>query len=424
MKIKMDYTKDSINTSEKPLKPRRILRPLEGLISKMLIGKNGGKIIKHNCENLKPPYLLLSTHGSLIDFAMAFRAISPYDSNWLISIEEFFGKNMLLRKAGGIYKRKFTNDFIVVKHILTVLTKNRNIMTIYPEARFSLAGITEQVDGALGKLAKLAAVPVVVFNLKGNFLSSPQWNKKPIRRVPVSGDFTQIVTQADTLTLSAEEIQKKIENALVYDEYKWQYDNKIKIESEYRAHNIHRILYQCPHCKKEFSMKSEKTKIWCEACGKSWIMDEYGRFSAEEGETEFPHVPDWYRWERENVNKEVNSGNYKFEDTARIEMLYSVNTKDGYKVMGNVDFSHDYNGFTVKGVLDDGSEFYLNRDSLSMMSCHIEYDFHERGDALELCTNKATYFVFPLYKKNVLTKIHFAAEALHKRELEIKRNEK
>ena len=51
--------------------------------------------------------------------------------------------------------------------------------------------------------------------------------------------------------------------------------------------------------------------------------------------------------------------------------------------------------------------------ALSMSSCHIEYDFKGRGDAIDLCTLSDTYFVFPLTAKNCLTKIHFATEELH-----------
>ena len=67
----------------------------------------------------------------------------------------------------------------------------------------------------------------------------------------------------------------------------------------------------------------------------------------------------------------------------------------------------------MQGKLYDGSDFYLHRDPETMRSCHIEYDYKKRGGALELCTLKDTYFVFPLNKFNPLTKLHFATEAIY-----------
>ncbi len=342
---------------------------------------------------------------------MAVKATFPARSAWVISIEEFIGREWLLRNVGGIYKRKFTSDLKVVKHILHALTRQKICCTIYPEARFALAGVNEQIDTALGKLAKTAKVPVAVFMQKGNFLQSPQWCKHPYRRVPIEGEIKQIVTKEEVLTLSADEIQKRIEAEWVYDDYAWQRDNKIKITCKKRAHNIHKILYQCPVCGKEFVTDSKDSKIWCNHCHAEWEMDYYGQLKRTNGENKFTHVPDWYNWERENVRKEILEGRYKFEDKARLEIL--VNGSKGFKPIGEVTLTHDTNGFTMKGKLDDGSDFEFNRSVASMRSCHIEYNFKKRGDAIDLATDKDTYFVFPKTATNVLTKLHFATEELH-----------
>ncbi len=393
-----------------PQKPAAWTVPVAKLLTLFLSKPYGGKIRKINCEGLKPPYIVLSTHASMIDFALAWEAIRPYKTNWIISIEEFIGKEFLLRQVGGFYKRKFTSDIIVVKHALTCLKKYGDVLTFYPEARFSLAGVNEEIDGAIGKLVKAAGCPVVYLSMKGNFLVSPQWNKHPKRKVPVSADFEQIVTKEQAEDLTAEEIQKIIESRFHYNEYEWQYENKIEIRSKYRAHNIHKILYRCPACG-ENRMTSAYTKVKCEACGKEYEMDVYGRMHALSGETEFPSVPDWYRWERECVNEEVREGKYRFEDEVRVEKI--MNTSKGFVPIGKAKLTHDLNGFTLHGVMDDGSELTLHRDPETMRSCHIEYNYRKRGDALELCTMNDTYFVYPLNAYNPLTKLHFATEAVH-----------
>lgn len=403
-------SKKKFDTSLKPRKPSRFWHFLECFVSPFYLMPVGGKIKKINCKGLKPPYLVLSTHASMVDFPMSLMATFPYRMSWVASIEEFVGREFLFRKLGVIYKRKFTSDITVVRHVLHALKKNRNIITIYPEARFSIAGVNERLDNALGKLAKTAKVPVVVFKLYGNFIRSPQWNKHPYRKTPVRGEFIQVATLDEVITLPAEEIQRRIEENFVYDDYKWQYDNKIKITCKERATNLHKILYRCPHCQAEFKTYAKGTKIWCENCGKVWEMDYYGRLHCENGEDIFNHIPDWYRWERQTVREEIESGNYRFEDEARLELLACSHY--GFKPLGNVKLTHDYRGFTMKGTID-GKPFNFNRDPATMYSCHIEYDFKQRGDAIDLCTNDDTYFVFPQSAVNCLTKLHFATEEMH-----------
>lgn len=410
------------DTSKKPTKVWPILLPVEWIGTAFLT--IGYKVNKINCENLEAPYLVLCNHSAFVDFPMAVKGMFPHKSSWVISVEEFVGREWLMRAIGGIYKRKFTSDLKVVKHILYALTRQKVCCTIYPEARFSLIGINEQIDGALGKLAKTAKCPVVTFIQHGNFLQSPQWNKHPYRKVPIEGEFKQIVTKEEVMTLSADEIQARIEAEFHYDDYAWQKENNIKIKSKKRAHNLHKVLYQCPVCGKEFCTDSKDTKIWCNECGASWEMNELGELIRENGENVFTHVPDWYNWERENVRREVREGRYKFEDEARLEIM--ANAVVGFKKLGNVRLTHDYNGFTMEGVLDDGTEFKFNRSVASMRSLHIEYNFKKKGvttpsDGIDLATDKETYFAYPNTAHNVLTKLHFATEELHLAELESKK---
>ncbi len=396
--------------NKKPVKPWRLLMPIQwgGAFPGLFLARH--KLTKINCEGLKPPYIVLSNHASFVDFQVNVKATFPHRSHWVISIEEFNGREWLFRAIGGIPKRKFTQGTVVVKHILTAIKKNKKIVTIYPEARFSLAGINEDIGKALGKLVKMAGVPVVVLNQNGHFIRSPQWCKHPIKRFKLTATFNCVANLEEVKTLSADEIQERIEKAFVYDDYKWQLENKIEIKSKKRAQNLHKILYQCPHCKKEFMMNSQDTKIWCEHCKKEWEMDYYGQLHCLNGDDIFTHVPDWYCWERENVKKAVRSGLYYFEDQIRLEEL--INSKVKFVNKGQIQMVHDYNGFTLSGIVD-GEEFYLNKPVESMASCHIEYDFKKRGDAIDIATLDNTWFVYPLTAPNPLTKLHFAVEELH-----------
>jgi ribosomal protein L37AE/L43A len=245
--------------------------------------------------------------------------------------------------------------------------------------------------------------------MHGNYLTSPFWNLQE-RHCPLEADMTQIVSQTEIADLSAEEIKDRINKAFQYDEYKYQKDNNIRIDYKDRAKGLHQVLYLCPHCHAEHMMNSDGNAIWCEKCGKKWAMDEFGELKATEGVTEFPHIPDWYEFERDEVRKEIEAGTYHFEDQVRIESL--PNAK-GFIPLGEGRLAHDASGFRLEGT-ENGKPFILVKEPLSLYSTHIEFNYKNQGDCIDLSTLDDTYYIYPLNRKNVVTKLHFATEEMYK----------
>lgn len=409
---RINIGKQPFDMKEKPWKTPWYLRALEFIIMVYYKIATKFKVRKINVKGTKGPYLILQNHMAFLDFVFVGKFMFPHTCGFVCSIEEFAHREWLLRKLGCIYKRKFTPDVNVVKHILYTLKTNKKSVAIYPEARFSLAGVNEEGDlKSYARLIKLCKVPVVLGIGKGAFINSPQFAKHPYKKIKTQADFKLLFTAEQTQTLSTEEILQTLKDNFVYDDFAYWQENGFKIKSKYRAKNLHKILYQCPHCGKEFTMSSNGNKLFCESCKHEWELTENGYLQAVNGDTYFKHVPDWYRWERENVRKQVENGEYGLQTKARLEHL--VCSHKGFEEIGTVDFFHDRNGFTLKGKLHNGKEFNFNRPVSSMYSCHIEYDFKNRGDAIDLATQNDTYFVFPdLY--NHLTKIHFATEEMFK----------
>ena len=75
---------------------------------------------------------------------------------------------------------------------------------MYPEARYSPAGITSYLPEALGKMIKMNKVPVVVVLHHGNHLHTPFWNWRKPRKVPMHTVFTQILTAEQAKEMSVE----------------------------------------------------------------------------------------------------------------------------------------------------------------------------------------------------------------------------
>ena len=397
--------------NRKPIKPKWYLKIVEFVAAPFYLAFCNGHVkTEREVKKIKGPYIILSTHASFMDFPMIVKGIMPRTTGWVMSVEEFRRGDWLMYGIGGMPKRKFTHGIVTAKHMLDYLKKKKHTVTLFPEARFELAGINERLDDALGKFCKVAKVPVVMCEMYGNFINSPQWSKHPYRKIRQECRLYQLYTPEQIENMTADEIQSGIEKAFVKDEYKWQVEKGYHTKCKNRADGLYRILYKCPNCGKEFEMESAGIHLWCNSCGAKWEMDTLSRLHGVNTDKGFSHIPDWYKWEREEVRKEVVSGTYHFEDDVRVEDYYS--SKVGCIEVGNAHVVHDQNGFTFTGEVD-GKPFNLNKSVSSMYSVHIEYDFLNRGDAFDIATDETTYFMFLKTAKNYLTKMHFAQEELY-----------
>lgn len=389
-----------------PKRQKSYLKILTWILSFPMVWKNKLKINRVNMKGLKPPYLLLCTHKSFIDFMVTTACIFPHRANYVVAIDGFIGREKLLRNVGCICKRKFTNDVLLVRHLKRVIDRG-DILAIYPEARYSLIGTNACLPASLGKLAKMFKVPVVALSMHGNFLRSPVWNLHK-RYVPLSADLTQIITQQEIETLPKDEIMGRINDAFFYDEYAWQKENGIRIKYRNRARGLHKVLYKCRNCGMEYQMRSDGTKLWCDHCGSEWTMTEYGELIARD-ENERVHIPSWYEALRNEVKRLIETGTYYFSADVVID---SLPNSDGYIRLGEGRLTHDMHGFTLEGLFD-GVKFLLKKDPLSMYSCHIEYDYMGKGDCIDLSTLDDTYYIYPKTSEWSATKVSLATEELY-----------
>ena len=292
---------------------------------------------------------------------------------------------------------------------------HKNPICVYPEARYSFDGTQSYLPDSLGKMAKYLKIPVVILLSYGNFIANPQWNKDKFRPVPVKGKLICIATAEEVATLSAEELNERIKKEFVYDDLKYQLDNKIKIDFKERARGLNRILYQCCECGTEHEMYAEGTILECRHCGRRWEMTEYGELRSLEGETRFSHIPDWFRWERENVRKEIESGKYCIEDEIEVHTL----PKNKYFFQGKGKFRQDATG-TYFECNAYGYPFELHLAPNQLESVHIEFGYRDKkkkeefGDCLDISTPNDSYWIHLINKRDVIMKISFATEELYR----------
>lgn len=399
-------------------KPRRVawyLRPVTWLIAFPSIWRHHSHITKINMEGVKKPYLMLCNHNAFYDFMIATKATFPHQAYYIVAIDAFVGGGGLLKwlmyRVGCIPKRKFTNDVRLVRQ-LKQITDRGKIVAFYPEARYSLVGTNAVLPPSLGKLVKLLKVPVVTLMTQGHHVNAPFWNTHD-RKLPTRAVMKQILTVDQIERMSYEDIIALIDKEFFYDDFAWQKENKIRTTYKKRAQGLHKVLYQCPHCKTEYRMESSGTELWCNHCGHRWTMDEYSELHAVEGETYFSHVPTWFNWERENVRQEVLAGTYGNTVTAAVRSLPNPRR---FIDIGDAQLTHNMEGFHLKG-LYKGFEYSLTLPVKQLYSVHIEFSYLKwKRDCIDLSTLTDTFFIFPYGDDFSVTKMSLATEELYNKE--------
>lgn len=410
--------KKHYKTAKYPIRQPKWLTWLIWALSKGgLIGKKY-TLETVDMEGLEPPYIIFSNHQAFIDFELAAMVTYPNRVNNVVNIDGYHMIPWLLTWIGSICTRKFTNDIHLVKSIRRVVN-NGDILCMYPEARYTPIGTTSFLPDSLGRLVKMNKVPLVVATHHGNHLYSPFWAYKNKRKVPMHTVFRQVLTAEQVAEMAPDEINAVIRKSMEYDEYRYQLENNIRITEPYRAEGLHKVLYQCPHCMTESKMASKGTELFCTHCGKRWTMNEDGTLTAQTGDTEFSHIPDWFEWERQQVRRQVRSGEYAFGDEVEV---YSMPRSWTFFKLGRGKLTHDpENGFLLEGFYR-GQDYRIHRKPLQTNSLHVEYDFLriKPFDCVDISTENDSFYCYPT-QENVITKLAFATEEIYAMHLESKR---
>lgn len=407
------------NMKEKPVKQFLPLAWLLWAASFIITGRRLS-IEKIDMDGLKPPFLVLSTHQGFSDYYIAPRMLFPRRANYISDMEGFAAYRKWPYKHGGcIGKRRYVPDNSVIINIKYALKKLKQPVVIFPESRHSDAGITAVLPDNLGSLVKYLDVPLVILSAHGSYLANPFWDEERTRKTKMSARLEKVYSAEEIRSLSAEEIQKTIEQKLTYDEYKWQLENKIEIDFEGRAEGLHKPLYKCIKCGKEGMMNSKGSALACAACGSRWEMSTLG-YLEEENTKKRLHIPDWYTWERDTVRDEIEQNKYEGIDIP-VEIEALPNEK-GFVKLGGGRLRHNITGYTLS--IDDADNevikaltdvFPLTFSSKCMQSVQTEYNYRKKGKCIVLSTRDCCYYIYSTAPEFIVTKLEFATEILYGR---------
>ncbi len=405
-----DIMKMPVPKHRNPKKPNIFWRTLTYLVSIPDLIKTGYKFKKVGMERLKrgEPALILANHSSFLDFEIAYHSLYPMKINTVATLDAFIDKAWLMYQIGCFPTRKFITDLQLIRDIKYCIEKNKSSVLMYPEAGYTFDGTRTTLPSTVASLVKMLGVPLCMLEAYGSFLRDPMYNKLQNRRVDVRAELRYLLSPEEISRMSVEEIEAVINENFSYDELRRQREEGIVISEPTRADGLESVLYKCPSCHAEGKTLGKGTKITCTACGRGWTLTENGFLRADTGKTEFEHIPDWNRWQRECVREEILNGTYGYDEPVDIYMI--VNYKGAYRV-GDGVLTHNADGFHLVGC--DGRLDY-SQSSRSMYTCESALYWYQIKDVIGMGDKRALYFAMPKERQELVNKTRLAVEEIFK----------
>lgn len=396
-----------IDNSKRPRKPLWLIGLLIYILGlpELLAVKFSAKKIR--MEKVKGPCLILMNHSCFLDMKIAYKLFFPKRLSVVCTTDAYIGKSLLMRLMGCIPTNKFVTDISLISHISHALKKNKANVLMYPEAGYSFDGTATALPPRIGVLIKKLDVPVVTVITKGAFLRDPLYNGLRKRKTKVTATVKCLLTPEEIKEKSSKEITALLNEEFTFDAFKEQQNDKTEINENFRAEGLERILYRCPNCQSENTLKGEGSVISCSVCGKEYELETSGYMKAKSGDTEFSHIPDWYNWERQCVKEEILKGEYLLDTDVEIGVI--CDTKCLY-MLGDGHLTHTIDGFRLIGC---NGQLDYTQSPLSSYSLNADYYWYEISDIICIGDASKLYYCFPKTPISV-AKARLATEEIYK----------
>ena len=394
----------------KPLRPLFLIQILVRILSMFDLIPAKFTYEKHGMEKIgkKEPCLILMNHSSFMDLEIASHIFFPKRYGIVTTSDGFVGPLMriLMPLLGCIPTQKFVTDMSLIRNMQYMLKEKKTSVLMFPEAGYSFDGTATVLPKKMGILLKKLDVPVVTVITEGAYFRQPLYNDLQKRKVKVRADVTCLFTREELKTLSVAELDARLEEKFTFDNFRWQQENNQIIDEPFRADGLNRILYKCPHCSTEGKMEGKGIYLTCHHCGKQYELTETGFLKADKGA--FNHVPYWYKWQRQEVRKELESGTYGLDIQVDIAMMVNYNA---LYMVGEGRLIHTTEGFHLTGC--DGKLDYT-QGPVASHCLNADYFWYEIGDMIGIGNQDVLYFCFPKNCGDVVAKTRLATEELYK----------
>jgi len=340
-------------------------------------------------RDLKAPFIVVANHQTNWDpFILSCKIQDPV--HFVTSVQQFRSPIMrfLLGLAGSIPKTKSMSDSTAVRGILKIRDLKGNI-GIFPEGKRCWDGRTEPILYPTAKVIRQLKLPVVSVLFQGGYLSHPRWARKS-RKGEMHLTYRLLLNGDEVGSLSADEIYRRICEALWHDEYQWQAEKRTPYLGKGLAEDLELALFLCPKCHSVGKLVSKGDHLTCTQCGEVVRYNAYGYFEKDVGEPAFHTVYEWNQWQLSQLSQMIKERLHNPEMPVFEDRDITLFTAESYKPLRRI--ARGRLSLRIDGILftpERGSAQFFGMDALSGVSTHLRnrFDFYHHGEFYRVAFN-------------------------------------
>ena len=278
-----------------------VARPIINiLMRKELKVTHSGLVIKKKQE----PFILVSNHFNTWDSFVVMKNVKTKIR--FVATEMAFldwsKKIGMQHLARAIKKRVGKSDYQATKAIFDFLKQGYSI-GLFPEGDNTFYGETLDIYQSTGRLLKKANVDVILIKQQGGYISQPRWADYFAKNGVVHTHTEFLIKKEELESLTAEEINKKVETELYNNDYDFQREKMIPFIRKNRAEGIERLIYYCNKCGSVMSVFGKGDDIFCSKCGKIGHINEYEFIEGNKHD----NLVDYNKEQYSNIEKVIKS---------------------------------------------------------------------------------------------------------------------
>ena len=311
------------------------------------------KFKRNEIKGKKGPFVIIANHEAALDFVNLIGAtrtpLTFVISNSFYSTLPF---KSVVSKLGMIPKQQFQTSLRDLGAMRNTIKEGR-ILVIYPAGLMCEDGQSTPIPAATYEFLKWLNTDVYVAKTIGTYFSMPKW-AKGIRRGRTYIDIYKLFDKDVLHSMPLEDVKQKTSEALDFDAYLEQENLRIKYRKNDHINGLENVLYVCPNCNGEFTMRTKKKKtIYCVQCGFEETSDKYAFLHNKKGVgKEVRHVSVWSRMIYDSLMEKVKEGKInKITTMARVQTIDPKKHK--YRDAGNARITLTPDTLSIKGRIND-----------------------------------------------------------------------
>lgn len=363
-------------------------------------------------ESIKDqPTVLLSSHASRLEFMYTIYGFGRKDVNVICGFQNIIRKGVyhLMIKLGVISKYLYQPDLMCVKNMLRVLKRN-GALGLFPEGIQSSSGSTHPINPATAKFIKKSKANIVVCTSRGAYLATNRYSSDR-KKGYIGINYSLLFTPEMLDGLTEEQIYKLILQKISYNDFAFNKEARHKyVGKQPNAFGIDKILYKCPDCKGEFTLRVEDDTVVCGECGFRARINEYYDLIGVSGKGCPADIDRWYKWQRKCVAEQIKADDFELVlkgslCTLNFDKLVKPPKNIITLSVGTARLTN--RGLSFRGTLN-GKQVNFDFDAKSVYSL----TFSTQG-FLEFYYDNDYYIIAPEDKSRCLIKWTLAAEEIH-----------